>query len=302
MASHSQWVLNYLREYDTFLDSLNTIADMGCGTGDDIYWWATLATRDDTPEPYNYKCFAVDKDPKKIGTVPKHENIKLINKDFNEDNIFPVSIDLMFAHDSFQYSWNPIQTLRNWHKQMTVNGMLIMSVPTQSGVMDNMYYSFTKDRAIHHYTPVNLIYMLALCGFDCKDAYLYKKRNDPWINVAVYKNDIEPLDPATTRWSDLAEKDLLHPSVVDSMFKWGDSVKQEEILYPWLDRENYFIDYQSEFAVAPGTENLPVEQLGGHHRSVKKESDQSSVFQADPKEKKATKIKGVGIIRPPKRG
>ena len=302
MASHSQWILDHLREYDSFLDSLTTIADMGCGASNDIHWWATLETRDDPPEPYNYKCYAVDIDQKALNSIPKHENINLINKDFTQENILPRSIDLMLAHDSFQYAWNPIETLRNWHKAMTVNGMLIISLQAQSGVMDNMYYSFTRDHSIHHYTPVNLIYMLALCGFDCRDAYLLKKRNDPWINIAVYKNDIEFMDPATTRWSHLVEKDLVHPSVAESVFKWGDSVKQEEVLYPWLDKENYFIDYQSVFEPLPFTEGLPVEQLGGQHKSVEKESEQSSAFQADPKNKKTTKTKNVGILRPPKRG
>jgi ubiquinone/menaquinone biosynthesis C-methylase UbiE len=72
---HSLKILNQLREYDSFLDSLKTIADMGCGTGEDIEWWATLMTRDDPPKPYNYKCFAVDRDDSKLSQVPNLSNI-----------------------------------------------------------------------------------------------------------------------------------------------------------------------------------------------------------------------------------
>ena len=37
---HSLDVLNLLYGYDSFLDSLTTIADMGCGVGYDSQWWA----------------------------------------------------------------------------------------------------------------------------------------------------------------------------------------------------------------------------------------------------------------------
>ena len=65
MDRHSLKVLNQLYEYDSFMDSLKNVADMGCGTGEDINWWATLTTRDDPPEPHNYNCFAVDIDEAK---------------------------------------------------------------------------------------------------------------------------------------------------------------------------------------------------------------------------------------------
>ena len=37
--AHSLGILNLLPEYDTFLDSLTVIADMGCGAGLDARWW-----------------------------------------------------------------------------------------------------------------------------------------------------------------------------------------------------------------------------------------------------------------------
>ena len=78
--------------------------------------------------------------------------------------------------------------------------------------------------------------MLAVNGFDCNDAYALKDPNDPWLHVAVYKSDIEPLDPATTNWYHLAERGLLHPTVESSLNRYG-HVRQEDILYPWLDKD-----------------------------------------------------------------
>jgi SAM-dependent methyltransferase len=294
---HSLNILNQLREYDSFLDSLKTIADMGCGTGEDITWWATLETRDDPPVPYNYKCFAVDRDEKKLASVPDLTNIAKINKDFTKSNIFPIKIDLMFAHDCLQYSTNPLETLKNWNGHMNGNGMLVLSVPQHSGVEYNRYYSRSYNGCFYHHTPVSLIYMLAVNGFDCRDAYLLKKFDDPWINLAVYKSDILPQDPNTTTWQDLVELGLLNPTVVESINKHG-HLRQEEIVYPWLDKENYYIDYVSQFTEIPAEAGEPV--VTGVFNSIV-ETTEAKVQQAPIKVKETKLSKATGVMRPPKK-
>ena len=87
MGNHNQKTLNLINGYDTFLESLRTICDMGCGAGGDITWWAMLESKDDTPEPYNYNCFAVDRDASKLSQVPDLTNINKINRDFTEKQI-----------------------------------------------------------------------------------------------------------------------------------------------------------------------------------------------------------------------
>ena len=82
--------------------------------------------------------------------------------------------------------------------------------------------------------------MLAVNGFDCKDAYFYKNYNDPWLFAAVYKSNIAPMDPATTTWFDLAELGLLNDAVVQSLNVYG-YVRQEDILCTWLDKNFYYI-------------------------------------------------------------
>jgi SAM-dependent methyltransferase len=217
---------------------------MGCGIGNEIYWWATLETRDDPPKPYNYNCFAVDIDSSKLAQIPNLPNLHKVNRDFNDSAIIPVSVDLMWSHDSLQYSHKPIETLRNWNELMTENGMLVLSVPQSNGVEYNRYYSRTYDHCYYNHTPTSLIYMLAVNGFDCRDAYLLKRFQDPWTHLAVYKSNIKPMDPAATSWNDLIELNLLHPTIVNSINRHG-HLRQEEIVMPWLDRENYFIDYST---------------------------------------------------------
>ena len=244
----SQPTLNLLWGYDTFLESLTTICDMGCGTSSDITWWATLETKDEIPEPYNYKCYAVDTNKDALTKVPDLENIIKVPRDFTEKRILSTDIDLMWSHDSLQYSHNPLQTLSNWQTQMSPDGMLCLAVPQACGVVNNTYSSRTYNNQYYNHTPTSLIYMLATAGFDCKDLYLLKRAQDPWIHIACYKSEYEPMDPQTTTWFDLANKGMLHYSVEDSLNKYG-YVAQEELVIPWLDKENYFVDW-----VMPSTE------------------------------------------------
>jgi hypothetical protein len=235
---HSLRVLEIISCYDSFLDSLSVVADMGCGSGEDISWWATLETRDDPPVPYNYTCYAVDKDIKQLSNdLP--ENVIKLEGNF-EDRIIPRTVDLMWSHDSFQYAINPLQTLKNWNAQMSVNGMLVIIVPQTSNYQYNRFVNRVYDGCFYQYNVCNLLYMLAVNGFDCKDSYMYKAPNDPWIHLAVYKTDVAPMDPATTRWYDLVEKGLLHESLVASINKHG-HLRQEDIILPWLDKDWYFV-------------------------------------------------------------
>jgi hypothetical protein len=269
---------------------------MGCGTGEDITWWATLTTRDDPPEPYNYHCFAVDRDDSKLSAIPKLENIHKIHRDFTEATILPVPVDLMWAHDSLQYSHNPLETLRFWNAQMNVNAMLILSIPQHTGVEYSKYYSRSYDHCYFQYTPVNLIHMLAVNGFDCRDAYLLKKYNYPWIHMSVYKSDIAPMDPKTTKWLDLADKNLLHPSLLNSISSRG-HVRQEEIVMPWLDRENYFIDYISQHEIP--FDYTEAEPSGVFNTSTR--ATESTISQAKNKTKETEILKPIQSLRPPKR-
>jgi SAM-dependent methyltransferase len=293
---HSLSILNALRGYDSFLDSLTTVCDMGCGSGEDITWWATLESLDDSPEPYNYKCYAVDQNGSKLSSVPDLANIIKSNKDFTDADIIPASIDLLWSHDSLQYSTNPIETLKFWNKQMTVNGMLIVSVPQHSGVEYNRYYSRTFSSCYYHYTPTNLIYMLATNGFDCRDAYLLKQFGDTWLTMAVYKSDVEPMDPKTTSWFDLIDKKLLHPTVEASIVKNG-FLRQEEIIYPWLDGNKYFIDWIPQRTEIPAEAGEPT--VSGVFNTTTA-STATTIEQAPKAVKETQLLKPVGIMRPPK--
>jgi hypothetical protein len=132
-----------------------------------------------------------------------------------------------------------METLRNWSLELNTNGMLVMSLPQSMTYMYNRLNFITMNYNYFNYNICNLIYMLAVNGFDCNDAYFYKNVNNNWIHLAVYKN-FEPMDPKTTNLYQLADKGLLHPSVVGSLNRYG-YIRQEDIIYPWLDKDFYLV-------------------------------------------------------------
>lgn len=229
---HSLITLEKLYDHDDFMASIGSVCDMGCGSGKDIQWWATRETRDDTPIPHEYNCFAVDLDIRQVRYNPP-KNIHLIEGDF-DDNVLPVQVDLIWSHDSFGYSRNPLATLKKWWHDLLDGGMLCLILPQMMNIEYNrpVYQNFTGQ--YYNYNVINLVYMLATSGFDCADGHFYKRAGDPWLHALVYKSEVEPQDPKTVTWYSLAEQNLLPVSFARSIQRRGYPVNSD-ILLPWID-------------------------------------------------------------------
>ena len=235
---HSLSILNQLAQYDSFLENLTSIADMGCGGSDDIVWWAEKEnTFEDPPVPYNYNCYAIDSNPRVLERgFPS--NVHAITADF-ETKVLPRPVDFIWSHNSFQYAVNPVNTLKLWNQQMNENGMLYICLPAQRYTQHNRLVRNSGDFEFFSHTLSNLVYMLAVNGFDCNDAYFLKEKAEPWIHAAVYKTGLEPMDPRTTSWAKLAEMNLLNESMRESVTKNG-YVKEDELIFTWLDRSWHY--------------------------------------------------------------
>lgn len=228
---HSALVLNTLYEFDDFMESIATVCDMGGGAGLDALWWSTRTVREDkpTPEPLNIKSTVIDIVDK---FDVEHKNVEFIQADF-EDTGLDKKFDVITSHDSFQYALNPVKTLSHWWNLANPNAMLIIQVPQTTNIRHNRQDFTSENFSYNHYTLVNLIHMLAVSGWDCKDGFFYKKIGDPWIRLAVYKSDIEPMDPRTTTWYQLLDQNLLPESAERSVNKYG-YLRQEDLELRWL--------------------------------------------------------------------
>jgi len=215
--AHSLETLNWLYEHDDFMMSIDTLADLGCGTGFDLEWWATRTTRDENPEPLNIKCTGVDLiDTPSVAR--KYSNTTYQRNDFETQvhTLKKKKYDVLWSHDSFQYAIHPLETLKLWRTIAEPGAMLVLIVPQTTSIEYRKLSFVQPSGCYYHYTLVNLIHMLAVTGWDCNAGFFKKSANDPWLHAVVYRSETEPVDPKIS-WYSLAETGLLPESAVASI-------------------------------------------------------------------------------------
>lgn len=230
---HSLELLSEFRERDTFMESIGTLADFGCGKeGHDLEWWAGLTTRDDIPEPLNIKVTGVDIVETCLG-AHKHKNATYLNHDLEKPFGNEHRFDIVWCHDTLQYMINPFQTLCNWRNVVDAQGALIISLPQNIQMFGKYKLYDQKSHCIYNWTIVQLIHMLTLAGWE--SAYYKVDPLNGWINAMVY-NTREPVrDPRTTSWYNLAETNLLPPSAVNGINRRG-YLREQDLVLQWIDR------------------------------------------------------------------
>jgi SAM-dependent methyltransferase len=233
---HSLQILNTLYEYDDFMLSIKTLVDLGCGTGEDLEWWATRTTRDDIPIPLNIRCCGVDL-ADQLPMARKYSNITYQKTNF-EKEIHPFKkskFDVLWCYNSFQYCIDPIGTLARWKNIASDGAMLIISVPHTTNFVQRQMAFEQPSGCFYHHTMVSLIHMLAVNGWDCRGGYFLKSPIDAWTHAIVYNSDIPSMDPRTTTWHQLSELKLL-PESADKSVMAHNYLRQQDLTIPWIDK------------------------------------------------------------------
>jgi SAM-dependent methyltransferase len=232
---HSLETLNQLYEYDDFMASISSMVDLGCGNGDDLEWWATRTTRDEVPVPLNIRCTGVDLDAE-LSLTKKYINLSYQQTDF-EDFILPHpgGFDILWCHDAFQYAQNPLATLTKWWHIASPGAMLYICVPITQRIHRRQLDYYLPGGNYYHYSMVNLIYMLATCGWDCRAGFFKQALADSWLHAVVYKSTQEPINPKTVNWHRLSELNLVPASAAASIYAHG-HLKQQDLVVPWIDQ------------------------------------------------------------------
>lgn len=227
-------ILSVLREHDDFMESIQTLVDLGCGNGEDLVWWATQTTREDNPQPLNIRCWGVDVLPQ-LSVAQKHDNITYQPTDF-ETVVYPPKdlFDILWCHDAFQYCLDPIGTLTKWRTIASTGAMLVVAVPETMQIRQNHMAHYLPSGVFYHHSVVSLMYMLAITGWDCCNGFFQQQANDPWIRAVVYNTDQEILNPKTTTWYDLIQQKRLPQSAEQSVQAHG-YLRQKDLVLPWLD-------------------------------------------------------------------
>ncbi len=231
---HSLETLSLLYKYDTFMESIDTVCDLGCGREAlDLEWWATCEVdTDEAHIPLDIKCTGIDLYD---DIVLEHKNVNYVKQNLEEpvDQVF----DVLWCHDTFQYMINPLQTLKYWNSMLAESGMLVIILPQTTNISYSKQDFTQPNNHYFNYTISNLIYMLSVNGFDCRSGFFQQDLNTNWIKAVVYKGDIAPMNPRETSWVDLVDTGLLPNSVVDSINRRG-YVNQQEVTLTWLDKTN----------------------------------------------------------------
>lgn len=231
---HSLETLNLLYQHDDFMMSIRTMIDLGCGSGDDLEWWTTRTTRDDSPRPLNIRCTGIDL-ASDLLVAKKYPMIVYQSGDFETDiNPHPLGYDILWCHDSFQYARNPLGTLSRWWHMASPGAMLYICVPITQRIHRRQLDYYLPSGNYFHYSMVSLMYMLASTGWDCRSGFFKQALTDPWLHAIVYKSTHEPLDPRTANWYKLAELKLL-PESADASINAHGHLEQQDLIVPWVD-------------------------------------------------------------------
>ena len=232
--AHSLETLKQLHQYEDFINSISTVIDLGCGSGEDLEWWATLTTRDENPTPLNIRCTGVDL-AAELPMATRYNNVFFQSGDFeNPIPSTPSGFDVLWCHNAFQYAHAPVATLSQWWHLASPGAMLYLAIPTTQRIHRNQLDYHLLSGCYYHYTMVSLIYMLATAGWDCGTGFFKQVPNDSWIHAVVYKSSHEPLDPKTTTWHKLSELELLPLSAVKSI-QAHNYLRQQDLVIPWID-------------------------------------------------------------------
>jgi len=233
---HSLTILNMLQEYDEFMESIGTLIDLGCGQGLDIEWWVTRTTREDNPRPLNIQCTGIDTIEQSF-LLRQHNNVSYQCGNFEKtiETPFARQFDVLWCHDAFQYAIDPIGTLSHWHNIASNGAMLALIIPETQQIYHKKLMFTQPSGCYYHYSIVNLIHMLAVTGWNCRDGFFLKNPTDPWIHAIVYKSEHNPMDPRTTTWYQLSEMGLLPESADISILAHGE-LQQQDLVLPWLNR------------------------------------------------------------------
>lgn len=232
---HSLQTLELLDGFDDFKASIKHLADFGCGQGLDLEYFANMQEYDEDGLPSRYldiNCVGFDLTCEKI--KPQRHNIKYKNWDLNnhKDAMWSVPFDVVWCHDVMQYLHSPVNFLRFVNKNMNTGGMLYLGVPSTVSVLHNRFQNYTPSGHLNTFTVSQIIYLLALSGFDVKDFYLNKHKHTDYIDVVIYK-ERDPL-PIDTSWYAMVDMGILNEQQQELVLK-NNILSDQGLTALWLN-------------------------------------------------------------------
>ncbi len=238
---HSLLALHLLDQFDDFKVSIKHMADFGCGKGYDLEFWANMHEWDEDGKPgpkLNFNCVGFDLHAE--DNVPSRKNIKYKNHDFNTDNIvWSVPFDVVWCHNLMQHIYSPVEFLGKVNRAMSTGSMLYLCVPSTVSVYQNRFQNYTPSQNYNTFTVSQILYLLALNGFDVNDFYLKKEKYTDIIEVLTYKE--RDTLPYNTSWYEIADMNIVNDNIKEIILK-NNILSDQGLVTKWLDGVTY--DYR----------------------------------------------------------
>ncbi|MDB4378545.1 class I SAM-dependent methyltransferase [bacterium] len=238
--SHSLDILWTLAQFHDFMESIDSVIDVGCGDGHDALWWATATDMDeDNPRPLNINVTALDKENSIDSNYELPKNLTFKQGDLYTTE-FENRFDVVWSHNILHSTNDPLKFLHKMNEFCTDGGMLGLSFPATS----NMFYGDPDYRvyreAPHGITMIHLIYMLVLSGFNCREGYFTKQPGTNIISAIVYKDTDEVFGHGEKPLSEYSE--LLPVSCQQQLNKYN-YLTNKGLLLDWINGAT--LDYSS---------------------------------------------------------
>ena len=138
-----------------------------------------------------------------------------------------------------QHIYSPVEFLGRVNKAMAMGSMLYLCVPSTVTVFQNKFQNYTPGLHYNTFTVSQILYLIAINGFDVKDFYLQKEKHVDLIQVLTYK-EREPL-PYNTTWYEMADMGILNDNITELVMKNG-TLNDQGLITTWLDGVTY--DYR----------------------------------------------------------
>lgn len=118
-----------------------------------------------------------------------------------------VDVDAIWTHHALEHMENHMEVLRQFHAALRPNGWLFLTVPQIDGIISEGH--------IVSFTMSLLIYQLAMCGFNVRDASYGKFRSH--LRIATRKAKV----PSNKSLQGLAKAKKLPQAAVTSVLETG---------------------------------------------------------------------------------
>lgn len=229
--------LHDIGEHHSFMGNLRKVAVMNDPLGADSAWFSDYRSHPEQAKSQLTVTNFCTKDETRV--VHKRDNITTSINDMSNTSFKNDSFDFIWAANALQKSTNPMETITHWWNILKQDGMLVIGVP-QTNYIDDLgrWQVINKPGEYFNWNLINLIQVLAVCGFDCRDGHFKQKRHQDMIWAAVYKGTQQPLDPLDSSWYKLQELNLT-PKTMDSSINRKGYPGWNDLKFNWLDGRVY---------------------------------------------------------------